>query len=160
MHIQLFGIKPIFLRLSWNLVFINFIPVLGSCLWSLWLYQLRKVFFFYNFLLLCFIYSVLFCFSQQHLLSIFSVLSVLLTQMIFSLISITLPFFSIAHDRVPLLCHWFWLFCYVQSTLLFLMKNLIICCLLSFFNSPVNLCLLWAAAFSSLPLALQASQLK
>ena len=117
MHIQLFGIKPIFLRLFWNLVFINFISVPGSWLWSLWLYQLRKVLFFYSFLLFCFIYSVLFCFSQEHLLSIFSVLSVLLIQMIFSLISITLSFFSIPHDRVSLLYHWFWLFCYVQSTL-------------------------------------------
>lgn len=106
MHIQLVGIKPIFLRPSWNSVFINFIPVSGSCLWSLWLYQLRKVFFFYNFLLFCFIYSVLFCFPQQHLLSVFSVLLILLIQMIFSLISITLTFFSIPHDSsssVPLI---------------------------------------------------------
>lgn len=57
-------------------------------------------------------------------------------------------------SSVPLILTF--LLCLVYS-LLFLMKNLIICCFLSFLNSPVNLCLLWAAAFSSLPLALQAS---
>lgn len=158
MHIQLFGIKSIFLRLFWNVVFINFIS--GTSMHSDPYGCISSSLFFYSFVILLYLFYSLLFFPGTSLIYIFCLISSFNPNDLFSYFRNHFVFFLHtpwqSFSSVPLILT------FAMSSLLFIVFNekLIICCFLSFLNSPVNLCLLWAATFSSLPLALWASQLK